>query len=380
MATPPASVLPSPTVATAPSTPPPSPGALITLQLVADADLEKSLPTHIGPIAFARHSLATGDAPPSGFDDDLGRLLLRAAGSTNGKLAVAWIDPVPEQSSAVGGMTVVAVRIRGVDASRLRALPLVDRMLEPGTTGAFGADDNGPPIFFAVDRLTMSADDILYIVTYPADDPSATPDPNVTPAISQDELGAAFPGLDPVHPKKPDAASPTFPPDPGGPPDASLEPAPALEARLPDAIRGVPLTKGSARGDSIHDASLFAFPIYALWLAGLKLPLDDLSAAFAHADALSTYIVIACDTGPHDPRETLAAYFATIAGTRIVQFETLDAGGRTAIFEASGGTAVAASDDTFYWMSYFDYGDFGPSPPPRPPVRDLVLDTLAALP
>ena len=357
-----------------------SPAVPITLQLVADAALEKTLPTHIGPIAFVRHSLATGETPPSGFGDDLGRLLLRAAGSTNGKLAVAWIDPVPAQSSSVGGMTVVAVRIRGANAARLRALPLVDRMLEPGTTGSFGADNEGPPIFFAVDRLTMSAGDVLYIVTYPGDDPSATPDPNATPAISQDDIGAAFPGLDPVHPTKPDSADPTFPPDPGGPPDASLEPAPALEARLPDAIRGIPLTKASAHGDSIHDASLFAFPIYALWLAGLELPLDDLSAAFAHADALSTYIVIACDTGPHDPRETLAAYFATIAGTRIIQFETLDAGGRTAIFEASGGTAVAASDDTFYWMSYFDYGDFGPSPPPRPPVRDLVLDTLAALP
>ena len=376
---------PSPDPSPSPSTahPPPSTaqGGPVTLRLVADAALEKSLPTQIGPISFVRHSLATGDTPPSGFDDDLGRLLLRAAGSPDGDLAVAWIDPVPEHSASVGGMTVVAVRIRGTEARRLRVLPLIDRMLEPGTTGSFGGTrDEDPPILFGADALTMSAGDDVYIVSYPADDPSATPDPNATEVISLEAIGAAFPGLDPVRLPKPEPPDPTFPPDPGGPPDASLMPAPALEARLPDALRGAPLKKVSAHGASIHDFALVAFPAYALWQGGLDLPLDDLSAAIAISDALSPYSVIAIDTGPHDPRETLAAYFASLAGSRIVEFETVEAGGRTAIFEESGGTGVAATEDTFYWMDYLDYGDCWCTAPPREPVRDLILETLEALP
>lgn len=347
---------------------------------MADPGLEASLPAAIGPVRFIRHSLSPGDVPPSGFDDYIGRLLLRAAGSPEGELAVAWIEPVREQWDAVDGMTVVAVRIDGAKASRLRALPLIDRMLEPGTTGSFGGtDDEDPPMLFAVDRLTMSASDVLYIVTYPTSDPTATPEPDDQPQISIEEMGAAFPGLDPVRLPKPEPPEPTFPPDPGGP-DPSLEPDPALEARLPDEIRGFPMRKVSAHGRLAESSefALFAFPLYALWLGGLTLPLDDLSVAFAHADELSSYIVIASNTGPHDPRETLGAYFGSLAGSRIVEFETIEAGGRIAIMD--GVQAVSATDDTFYWMTYFDIGDFGPTPPPRPPVRDLVLDTLEALP
>ena len=140
------------------------------------------------------------------------------------------------------------------------------------------------------------------------------------------------------------------------------------------------MTKVSARGASIQESqfAMFAFPLYALWMGGLALPLDDPSVAIAHADDLSTYIVIASSTGSHDPRESLAAWFAGLAGNRIVEFETVESGGRIAIVESN--QAVSATEDTFYWMSYFDVGEFGPTPPPRPALRDLVIDTLHALP
>jgi hypothetical protein len=58
---------------------------------------------------------------------------------------------------------------------------------------------------------------------------------------------------------------------------------------------------------------------------------------------------------------------------------TVEADGRVAVIYNN--QAVYADDGVLYWMTYLDLGDFPPaSPAPRPPLRDLVIDTLRALP
>jgi hypothetical protein len=61
------------------------------------------------------------------------------------------------------------------------------------------------------------------------------------------------------------------------------------------------------------------------------------------------------------------------------QVETVAADDRVAV--VYGNQAVFATDGVLYWMTYLDVGDFPPaSPPSRPDFRDLVVETLRALP
>jgi len=102
------------------------------------------------------------------------------------------------------------------------------------------------------------------------------------------------------------------------------------------------------------------------------------SAAGGHPEGISTYFVVATPLPGFKAREILAAWFRPQL-TNGLQVESIDVDGHLALLYSN--QAVYAKDGVLYWMTYLDVGDFPPaSPEPRPALRDLVVDTIRALP
>jgi hypothetical protein len=345
--------------------------------LTVDASLEAELPEQVGAIRFVRHSLLPGGAPPPGFTDDLGRALLRAAGSVEASLSVAWIEPAPDTDS-VYGLTLIAIRIPGVVARDLREVVAADHLLVPGVSGTVRVGNVGPRSMLIMgDAAVASFRDTLYVLSFPGYDAQATPPPGPVPTapFSEAEFFSALPATDPES----EAPATTPRPLPTVAPDTSPPPDPATEALLPDRIRDVAVTKVSGRGPALFSGEWMyvGLPAYALYQQ-LGLNPERLSAAGGHPEGLSTFWIVATPLQGLDARTILAAWLHPLLANGW-DVETVEADGRVAV--VYGNQAVHAGDGVLYWMTYLDVGDFPPaSPPPRPDFRDLVVDTLQALP
>ncbi len=326
---------------------------------------------------YERHSLAPGGSPPAGFTADLGRALLRSPGST-GSLSVAWSVPTVVAPDPNYRVTFLAIRVPGANALTLREAMLFDRLLVPGFSETVGLDMLGPASVLLVGHQAVaSSRDTLYVLTFPADEGQAAPSPGpaAEPPFTSDEFYAALPAMDP----EPSPQPPVRPSLPSVAPGTTPPPDRAAEALVPDNIHGAAVTKISGRGPALFqgDFIYLAVPAYSL-SSELGLDLSKVSAAGGHPDGLSSFFVVATPLLGFDAREILAAWFGSQL-TNGLQIESIDVDGRIALMYSN--QAVYAEDGVLYWMSYLDVGDFPPaSPEPRPPLRDLVVDTVRALP
>jgi hypothetical protein len=351
------------------------------LTLTVDQSLEASLPTAIGIARLTRHTLHTGEHPPIGFSDALGRSLLASAGTGNRGISVAWGEIVPEQAAATSGLTIVAVRIPGSEAQLLRYLVVADQLLRPGASGSIGGSrDDGHMLLYVGDALVMSSGDTIYILSFPGGDAGASPAPASVPPIeiSESDLVAAFPPLDHDTAGVPNRS---FPPIPSAKPGVSPEPALAAEALLPDRIGDTVVRKISARGAVLQTGEWIyvGLPAFALYQAGLDIDPLAVEAAAGHPDGPSTFWMVVTRLPGHDARALLGAWFhLKIEADLIEQFETVEVNGRLAV--VAGTDVLCAVDGAFYWMTYLDLGDFPPATQaPRPALRDVALDALRAI-
>ena len=358
-------------------TPTQTPPVGSTIELTIDPALEASLPERIGAMSLIRHSLATGEEPPPGFNADLGRALLQASGSADGPLSVAWSEPAPEFADSIYALTIVAIRIPRAEARDLRDLAAADHLLVPGVSGSVRLGDVGSRSMLIVgDAAVASSGDTLYVLTFPPYDELATAPPGAapTPPFSEAEFFAALPATDPETA----LPRPTPRPLPSVPPGASPPPDPAAEALLPDRIRDVALAKLSGRGPALFTGEwiYIGLPAYAV---SPQLGLDPatLSAAAGHPAGLSSFWIVATPLPGFDRRTILAAWFRSLLSNGW-EVETIEAGGRVAV--VYGNQAVHTVDGALYWMTYLDLGDSWGKPPPRPAFHDVVVDALKALP
>lgn len=127
---------------------------------------------------------------------------------------------------------------------------------------------------------------------------------------------------------------------------------------------------------------ILALPAYTLYRSGLSFEFDDVSAAAGAADALDTYVVIATRIPGASRLDLLGGWFNTVLelGGPLGEVEVIDVDGRLVQLYADGTQAVFVADGLLYWMDYLDLGDFPPPSPPRPALRDLVIDTVRNLP
>jgi len=328
-------------------------------------------------MTYERHSLAQGGSPPAGFTDDLGRALLRSPGAT-GSLSVAWSVPTVVAEDPNYGVTFLAIRVPGANARNLRDVMFFDRLLIPGFSESVGLEMLGPASFLLVGHEAVATSrDTLYVLSFPVDDgrATATPGPNAAQPFTSDQFYAALPAMDPEPSPQP-PAPPTLP---SVAPGTSPPPDRAAEALLPDSIHGTAVTKISGRGPALFkgDFIYLALPAYTL-SSELHLDLRKVSAAGGHPDGISTFFVVATPLPGFNAREILAAWFRPQL-TNGLQVESIDVDGQLALMYSN--QAVYAKDGVLYWMSYLDVGDFPPaSPQPRPALRDLVVDTVRALP
>jgi hypothetical protein len=364
------SARPSPTESRAQSSSPTS-----TLSLTVDPSLEASLPERIGTMRYERHSLAPGGSPPAGFGDDLGRALLRAAGSENGRLSVAWSVPIPSAADPRYDVTFLAIRIPGANARSLRDVIVLDWLLVPGFSGGVRLESSGPTYMLLVGQHSVvSSQDTLYLLSFPAFE-SAPPGPLPVPPFTPDEVEAALPATDP----EPGPQPPARPTVPSVAPETSPPPDPAAEALLPDRVRGIPVMKVSGHGPALFSGGWIHLGIPAYLLSTeLDLDLREVSVAGGHPDGMSTFVIVATPLPGLEARTILAAWFRPQLYDGL-QIESVDVDGRIALLYSN--QSVYAKDGVLYWMAYLDLGEFPiSSPPPRPTLRELVIDTLRALP
>jgi hypothetical protein len=373
----PGGALPTPSASIAPAVPP---GSQSTLSLTIDPSLEATLPEQIGTMRFVRHSLAPGDALPPVFSDSLGRARLRAGGSADGRLSVAWSAPTTVTSNSRYAVTILAIRIPGAVARNLRDAVALERLLAADSSDSIVVGRyERTSMLFVGDQVVMTSGNTLYLLSFPTNDAQAVtspvPGPEPTPPFTEDELFAALPAADPELAEP----EPTRRPLPSIGPDVSPPPDPTAEALLPDRIRGGSVTKISGRGPALYTGEWVYLGIPAYVMATqLGLDLSDRSAAGGHPDGISTYWIVATPVPGFDARAILAAWFRQLLPYGL-EATAVQADGRVAILYNN--QAVYAEDGLLYWMTYLDLGDFPPaSPAPRPALRDLVIDTLRALP
>ncbi|MBI2776787.1 MAG: hypothetical protein HYX57_05950 [Chloroflexi bacterium] len=358
-----------------------SPGDSLPLALVADPSLLALLPAEHAGVRFVGRDLAAGGPAP--IDDELLRHVRDIAGGPAAAVSVAWIKADPAADDPTFGIHVVAVRVGGTTGMALRRAFVAASLLRPGASSLDALETLGKEVV-VIGRLTLAyaSGDALLVVTF-ADPPRAVP-PGPTPTPNDwplDTFFAALPASDPV-------AVPTQPPAPSVDPGlTSPVPDPSAATLLSAEVMGVPLRAAvTARGSSVLTNSILALPAYGLYLSGPSFDLDDVSAAAGTAEGLSTYVVIATRIPEASRRGLLAAWFNFVLerGGPVGEVEVIDVDGRLAQLYGGGGTqsqAVFVADGLLYWMAYLDLGDFPPpSPPPRPDLRDLVIDTVRNLP
>lgn len=358
--------------------PPASPGDSRPLALVADPGLVARLPAEHAGVRFVGHDLAAGGPAP--IDDEVLRTVRDLAGGPASAVSVAWIEPAPAADDPTFGIRAVAVRVRGATGMALRRAFVAAALLRPGASSLDAFETLGKDVV-AIGQLTLAyaAGDMLIVVTFVdppwAASPGPTPTPNDWPI---DTFLAALPASDPV-------AMPTERPIPSVDPAlTSPVPDPSAATLLPAEVMGAPLRAAvTARGRSILTNYIVALPAYALYRSGLAFDPDDVSAAAGVADGLSTYIVIATRIPGASRLELLAAWFNTVLemGGPVGEVEVIDVDGRLVQLYGGGTQGIFVADGLLYWMDYLDLGDFPPpSQPPRPALRDLVIDTVRNLP
>jgi hypothetical protein len=347
------------------------------LSLVADPGLLALLPTEHAGVHFVGHDLANGGSAP--IQDALLRHVRDLAGGSRSAVSVAWIEADPASEDPTFGIRVLAVRIGSASGMALRRAFVAASLLEPGSTSLDALETLGRDVV-VMGRLTLAyaSGDVLVVVTF-ADPPSATP-PGPTPTPNDwplDTFFAALPSSDPVAVQtEPQALS--IDPDLTSP-----VPDPSAATLLPAEVMSVPLRAAvTAHGRSVLTNYIVALPAYALYRTGLAFDFDDVSAAAGVSDGLSTYTVIATRVPGVTRLELLSAWFNGVLelGGPVGEVEIVDVDGRLVQLYNGGTQAIFVADGLLYWMDYLDMGDFAPSPPPRPDLRDLVIDTMRNLP
>jgi hypothetical protein len=171
-------------------------------------------------------------------------------------------------------------------------------------------------------------------------------------------------------------------PSPGATPTptsrATAEPAPELEALLPDDVLGRQTQKVSMRAPKDLE---FVLGLFDAFLACTHKDRQDLSLAIAVAKDLNAWSVIGVRidgvTGPEMADIWLFRMTNGPTGGPLVK-KTID--GRE-YWLSEVGWAVYSTRDTFYWITSLAYGDFPPaSPPPIPSSQEIVEAFIRQLP
>jgi hypothetical protein len=175
-------------------------------------------------------------------------------------------------------------------------------------------------------------------------------------------------------------AQPTPPPGGGPTPEPSAPRDPDLENLLPDEILGRPTTKFSIVGHPELDT--FLGPIFGLLASCVGATPADETTGYAIAADLRNWGVVAIQVRGHTGAELLDAFLHRVKpgaeDSLRVRDEEVD--GRRYL-RSEGSWALYAAGPTLYWVFSFNVGDFPPaSPPPIPPLDDIVRDAIRSLP
>lgn len=174
-------------------------------------------------------------------------------------------------------------------------------------------------------------------------------------------------------------------PDPAASPSptaaATPDPAPELEALLPDEILGYATEKYSMAAPDRLD---FILGLFDAFLACTDTDRSDLSLAFAVAEGLRNWAVVAVQIDGVSGHEMEDIWLFRLAPGgppgRLMQ-RTVD--GREYI-EMDAGWATYSTDDTFYWVVNFSFGDdFGDpeeTPEPIPDSEEIIEAFIRLLP
>jgi hypothetical protein len=357
-------------------------GSSAPLTIVANASLAALLPSEADGIRLVRRDLADGGPAPAPFDTATLQLVRDLAATPTAAVSLGWIEPEAGPVDRTGGVRAVALEIAGADGPSVRRAVVLAALLRPGRTGIearrIGDKD---AVILGETAAIWTRDRTLIAMSWPAElvaPPSSGPRPTA-PQLSFNQFFVRLPASDPApSPSRGPEPTPTLP---TLHPNASLAPDREIEALLPATVGGHSLSVLSGSGPDILTNQLLGIPTYALLRAGLDIDLTRAGAAIGYAKGLSSYVVIATRVPDARRLDILWAWFRLVGETRGTAIEVVDVDGRTVQIYGDGSQAVFVADGLIYLMMYFDAGDFPPaSPPPRPALRDLVVDTIRNLP
>ena len=159
-------------------------------------------------------------------------------------------------------------------------------------------------------------------------------------------------------------------------PAATPEPAPELEALLPDEVLGYATEKYSMTAP--HELE-FILGLFDAFLACTDTDRSDLSLAIAVAQGLQNWGVVAVEVDGVSGHEMEDIWlFRLSPGGPSGRLSERAVDGREYI-EMDGGWATYSTDDTFYWVLNFTFGDnFGePEATPEPiPEREEIIEAF----
>jgi hypothetical protein len=376
------SISPLPNKSTVPSSHPTT-----GLHVTPDERLLRLLPSRIGHVDLVGHVLKFGDALPRDFSDDLGRALMAINRSPESDLSVAWVEATPEDAARNLGLTMFAIRVQGVEGTKLRQVVVGDRSMIIGPPSRLANDTDTGTFVVVHNSVVGTAGDVVFLISFPAELYSDTPPAPDSAGWTQDELRAALPDVETIT-RRPGTPGPI----PTTGPHVSPRPDLAAEALLPTSFRGVTLKKVSASGAALFsdpidpldpNASQFELIPLTVMASIVVGPLDlkdtEVSAAAAYGDGLSSFFMTATRVPGLSSRLLTGAVVDEMALQGWRTLETIDVDGRP--LQLTEDLAFVAIDDVLYSMTYFDMGDsFGATFPPRPDLRDLAVDTVRALP
>jgi hypothetical protein len=162
-------------------------------------------------------------------------------------------------------------------------------------------------------------------------------------------------------------------------PAATPDPAPELEALLPDEVLGHATEKFSMTAPDRLD---FIFGLFDAFLACTNTDRSDLSLAIAIAHGLQNWGVVAVEidgVSGHEMEDIWLFRLSPGGPARRLSQHTVD--GRDYI-EMDGGWATYSTDETFYWVMNFTFGDdfSEPEATPEPiPEREEIIRAFIRL-
>jgi hypothetical protein len=167
----------------------------------------------------------------------------------------------------------------------------------------------------------------------------------------------------------------------GGPtPQPSAPRDPAFEDLLPDAILGRSTTKFSIVGHPELDT--YFGPIFRVLAECVGGTAADETTGYAVAQELRSWGVFAIRVDGHTGAELLDALVHRMqpGSEDSMRLSDQEVDGRPYL-RSEGSWALYAAGPTLYWVLSLDVGDFPPaSPPPIPPIDDIVEDVIRSLP